>query len=305
VQEGDVLVKLDPGDLPIKRDQDKDTLDDVKKRLAGKLANESLLEKLKKDHDSNKESFDKGFYAPALYHDEELSIEAQQITADTERSSLETQQKTLTGSIQMDDYLLKQYEIDAPYNGTITTVSAHAGDQLAKGASIAGLISRDLRIEAQVDQDDIAAVQENEQADVHFFAYPDKVFRTRVKNVLPSSDQSTQRFTVLLELVDPVMNLRDGLTGEVSFHADKHDNVLWVPRQSLYGTSVFVVTNGRVEIRQVKPGFKTLTQAEILPNADPHATVSEGDIVLTENLDLFRDGDRVRVTLPPAKAGTQ
>jgi len=247
---------------------------------------------------------DGGFGKPAQYENDQRSVQAQEITAKEERSSLETQEKTLKESIHMDDYLLSQYEIDAPYHGTITTVSAHAGDQLAKGAPVAGFISRDLRIEAQVDQDDIAAVQENEKADIHFFAYPGKTFTAVVKRVLPSSDKTTQRFTVLLDLVDPAINLLDGLTGEVGFTAGKHDNALCIPRRALYGNSVFVVTNGRVEIRQVKPGYVTLTQAEILPNADPHATVSEGEIVLTENLDLFRNGDRVRVTLPPDSAAT-
>jgi HlyD family secretion protein len=305
VQAGDLLVKLDPGDLPIKRAQDNDTLDDVEKRLADKLPSEITLQNMQSDLAKEKQLIDGGFGIPAQYENDQRSTQAQEITAKQERSSLETQEKTLQKTLQMDVYQLSQYEIDAPYNGTITTVSAHAGDQLAKGAPWATLISRDLRIEAQVDQDDVAAVQENERADVNFFAYPGKTFTAVVKQILPSSDKTTQRFTVLLALVDPVINLLDGLTGEVVFHAGKHDNALCVPRRALYGNSVFVVTAGRVEIRQVKPGYETLTQAEILENSEnPHATVREGEIVLTENLDLFRNGGRVRVTLPADAAAT-
>jgi RND family efflux transporter MFP subunit len=305
VQEGDVLVELDPGDLPIKRDQDQDDLDEVEKQLADKLPSEILLQNMQTDLANNKQSLDKGYYPQAQYADDERSVQAQKTTAEQERRNLETQQKTLKKSIDMDNYQLSQYEIKAPYSGTITTVSAHAGDQLAKGALLANLIGRDLRIEAQVDQDDIAAVQENEQADIRFFAHPNQSFNAIVKSVLPSSDQTTQRFTVLLELRDPVINLMAGLTGEVTFYADTHSNVVRVPRRALYGNSLFVVTNGRVEIRQVKPGYETLTQAEILPNPDPHATVSEGEVVLTEDLDLFRNGDRVRVNLPANSAGMQ
>jgi len=298
VQAGDVLLKLDPGDLPIRRAQDNDTLEDVEKNLADKLPSEIQLEIMQSDLAKNKALLDKGFYQPAKYEDDQNAERAQEITARQERSSLETQDKTLKESLQMDDYQLSLFEIDAPYDGIITTVSAHAGDQLSKGAPVANLISRDLRIEAQVDQDDIAAVQENERADIQFFAYPGKSFTAKVTRVLPSSDKLTQRFTVMLELVDPAINLVAGLTGEVGFTAGKHDNTLWIPRRALYNNSVFVATNGRVEIRAVKPGYETLTQAEILPSSDPHATVSEGEVVLTEDLDLFHNGDRVRVNLP-------
>ena len=300
VQKDEVLVKLDPGDLPLKRTQDKDSLDDVEKSLADKLPSEILLQNMQIALGKEKQVLDGGFGQPAQYEADQRSVQAQEITAKQERSTLETKQKFLKKSLEVYDYQLSQYEIKAPYNGTITTVSAHTGDQLTKGAPVAGLISREMRIEAQVDQDDIAAVEENEKADIRFFAYPDKTFTAKVKRVLPSSDKATQRFTVLLELVDPVINvLRAGLIGEVGFTAGKHDNVLCIPRRALHGNSVFVATNGRVEIRDVKPGYKTLVSAEIRPNADPHATVNEGEIVLTENLDLFRNGDRVRVKLPP------
>jgi macrolide-specific efflux system membrane fusion protein len=300
VQEGELLVQLDPGDLPLKRAQDSDSLDDVEKSLADKLPSEILLQNMQIALGKEKQVIDGGFGQTAQYEADQRSVQAQEITAKQERSTLETKQKLLKKSLQVYDYQLSQFEIKAPYNGTITTVSAHPGDQLTKGAPIAGLISRTLRIEAQVDQDDIAAVEENEKADVHFFAYPDKTFTAKVKRVLPSSDKSTQRFTVLLDLVDPVINLvRAGLTGEVGFTAGKHVNVLCVPRRALFGNSVLVVSHGRVEIRQVNPGYKTLLQAEILPNSDPHSTVSEGEVVLTENLNHFRDGDHVRVNLPP------
>jgi RND family efflux transporter MFP subunit len=299
VQAGDLLLRLDPGDLPIKEEQDQAALDDVEKHLADKLPSEITLQNMQSDLAKEKTLIDSGLGGlPAKYEDDQRSVQAQEIATKEERSGLETQQKTLQISIQMDKYQLSLFEIDAPYNGTITAVSAHAGDQLSKGAPVANLVSRDLRIESQVDQDDIAAVQENEKADIQFFAYPGKSFTAKVTKVLPSSDKLTQRFTVLLELVDPTINLVAGLTGEVGYSAGKHENVLWIPRRALYNNSVFVVTNGRIEIRPVNPGYETLTQAEILPSTNPHATVSEGDVVLTENLDLFRNGDRVRVNLP-------
>ncbi|HTB64119.1 MAG TPA: hypothetical protein VK737_11100, partial [Opitutales bacterium] len=104
------------------------------------------------------------------------------------------------------------------------------------------------------------------------------------------------RFTVLLDAANSSIPIVPGLTGEVSFTVGEHDNVLRVPRRALYGTSVFVVNNGRVEVRQVTPAGVTLTQAEIKPSANPSQTVADGEIVLTENLDVFRNGNHVHLT---------
>jgi hypothetical protein len=54
-----------------------------------------------------------------------------------------------------------------------------------------------------------------------------------------------------------------------------------------------------VQVRKVKVGYLSLISAEILGG------LKEGDLVLTENLDLFRDGESVRVTsIEDSKAET-
>jgi hypothetical protein len=48
-----------------------------------------------------------------------------------------------------------------------------------------------------------------------------------------------------------------------------------------------------VQVRQIKLGYMDLNRAEVL------AGVNEGEMVVVENIDQFRDGQRVRV--PTAK----
>jgi multidrug efflux pump subunit AcrA (membrane-fusion protein) len=52
---------------------------------------------------------------------------------------------------------------------------------------------------------------------------------------------------------------------------------------------VFVVKDGRVQVREVEAGFRALNEVEIVSG------LKQGEFVIVEQVDLFRDGDRVRV----------
>ena len=58
------------------------------------------------------------------------------------------------------------------------------------------------------------------------------------------------------------------------------------------GTYVFRVDGGIARLVKVEVGFKSLYQAEILIGLE------EGDIVITDELDRFFEGDSVNVKLP-------
>jgi hypothetical protein len=67
-----------------------------------------------------------------------------------------------------------------------------------------------------------------------------------------------------------------------------------VPRRAIFnganGTAVYVVKDGRLEERAVEMGYRSFNLAEITKGVVP------GDrVLIVENLDLYRDGQRVRV----------
>ena len=90
--------------------------------------------------------------------------------------------------------------------------------------------------------------------------------------------------------IDPKL-LVPGITGEVNIVVDARDNAIIIPRRALFGRSVFVVNNGRVEMRTVEVGFTSLNSVEIIRGIEP------GEAVVVEGLELFRAGDRVSVSV--------
>jgi RND family efflux transporter MFP subunit len=290
VHAGDFLATLNPGDLPFHEQEDRDQINDIDHRLAGRLPSEYEADGLKVEL-ADADKLRQSAYYPTSDYDKLVSDYQQaQAQGVSDRADLEVKRKGLVTDMADTEDQIKRLEIRAPYDGTITLVEAYPGDLMTKDKPVAKIVSKDFKITAEVNQDDVAAVSHSKTAQVRFFAFRNTLFPATVRLLLPSSDPTTQRFTVLLDLVKPPENLIPGLTGEVSFIAGEHQNSLLIPRRALFGDNVIVVQGGHVQIRKVKVGFLSLTSAEILDG------LKEGDLVLTENLDLFRDGESVRVT---------
>jgi HlyD family secretion protein len=95
----------------------------------------------------------------------------------------------------------------------------------------------------------------------------------------------------LVVKVDAGHPLVPGINGEVGIVVDEHAARAVVPRRAVFtnaGDNVYVVKDGRVELRKVKKGFVWTTGVEIIEGLSP------GDEVIVESLENFHDGERVR-----------
>jgi RND family efflux transporter MFP subunit len=188
------------------------------------------------------------------------------------------------------DLKLKRSTIKAPVSGTITEVFAQEGEIISHGAVICELISEELRIEGRISEEDYDGVAVGQKASIRFLAI-NQIVSGSVKQVLPTADPDTQQYPVFLEVDIEQEKLVPGLTGEMSIVKAERENALIIPRRSLIGRNhVFTVKEGTVQLRSVKTGFLGLKQAEILSG------LTDGEIVILEDLDLFKDGDSVRIS---------
>jgi len=87
---------------------------------------------------------------------------------------------------------------------------------------------------------------------------------------------------------DPA-TLVPGLTGEGYLIKAQREDVVLIPRRALIGHRVYVVNDGVVEMRDVRPGFLSLNRAEIVEGIEP------GDLVVLEGQDRLRPGQSVKV----------
>jgi RND family efflux transporter MFP subunit len=187
--------------------------------------------------------------------------------------------------------------IRAPFAGEVSAVLAHPGDLIDPGAPIVSLITTTRVVEAKISEEDFANIKVGQKALVIFLPYGQWEYNAIVRKILPTADPETQRHLVDLEVTDiPPEKLIPGITGEVSIVVGSHPAKAIIPRRALLNESVFVVKDGKVELRRVTPGFEWLTGAEITAGLEP------GEQVIVEDLETFRDGDSVKVEELPSDA---
>ena len=84
-----------------------------------------------------------------------------------------------------------------------------------------------------------------------------------------------------------------GITGEVTIIIAERDNALLIPRRALVGEFVYVVDGSKVVLRKVVKGYESLNLVEITSG------LNIGDLVIAEQQDRFREGERVRTQVLP------
>ncbi len=184
---------------------------------------------------------------------------------------------------------LEAMTIKAPLTGQISEVFVNEGQFIGDRHEMATLITATRTIEARVSEENFAGISIGQFASVRFLTYGLETFRGTVSKILPTADAATQRYILHLNVdIDP-SRLRPGITGEASIVLGDRENTLIIPRRAMLGDSVLVVEDGRVAIRRVTPGYSSLNEVEILEG------IAEGELVIVERLDEFREGDRVSV----------
>lgn len=187
---------------------------------------------------------------------------------------------------------LKRMTILAPADGQIDEVHTFEGALIGQGQVVATWFSNERLIAAKISEESFGKVKLGQRATLRLLTYGRQDFEAEVSGFHPRADDS-QRFTVFLKVLKvekPEDVLLPNSTGEVTITIDRHPNALMIQRRAVFDSDkVYVVNGGRVEKRKVQIGFVALNVVEIL------AGLKDGEQVIVDNLDEFRDGQSVRI----------
>jgi len=201
-----------------------------------------------------------------------------------EQLSLDTKENAIK-RLRLD---IEKMTVRSPTNGTVTNIFAREGDLVTENEVVFNIIDSRRLIVAEISEEDFDKVKEGMPASVRFLAYPNEIFKATVIQILPTADPVTQRYQVYLNVQVENERLKPGLTGEVSIVVAERSDSILIPSQALIGNNVLRVRGSRVEHVKVVPGFRSLINVEIVDG------IREGDIVVTEELTRFSDGELVR-----------
>ena len=201
----------------------------VKEAQANLDRNVAQVNEAKRTLDRTKELFSKGLVAQADMDVAQTTYESNVAQANQTRAALDRAQVNLRYAV-----------IRAPINGVIIDRVVDVGQTVAaslqtpKLFSIANDLSQ-MQVLASVDEADIGQIKENQLVTFSVDSYPDDQFRGRVSQIrlAPVTVQNVVTYTVVIDVPNPALKLRPGMTATVSVLIDKHEDILRISTLAL------------------------------------------------------------------------
>ena len=135
-------------------------------------------------------------------------------------------------NVQALENTINQSSIIAPFDGTVTEISAVSGEKVSSGDTAVRIDNLDnLIVEVAVSEVDINKVSEGQKAVVTFDALPDKEYEGEVNSISSagSDDSGVVEFNVTVKVLNADADVKPGFTAVVSIITSQVENALLVP----------------------------------------------------------------------------
>ncbi|MBN1799219.1 MAG: efflux RND transporter periplasmic adaptor subunit [Spirochaetales bacterium] len=194
--------------------------------------------------------------------------------------------------------------VRAPISGTIIGLPVRVGSTITVQTAIAK-ISRtsELEIVTNVAERFIADIKVGLDALARFQAFPEQVFKAKIKEVSPVLDPVTRSLQVKLRFTEKAGQVKAGMFAEIKIITKTKKDIVKIPAYCLVRRFekifVFVVKDESwVEQREVIPGIEIDNKLEILSGLKPD------EIIIAQGQKVLEDQAKVRIieTLPPLSA---
>lgn len=218
-------------------------------------------------------------------------LETAEANARQAEASLKAAQAQLVqgrASLRNNQVNLGHTTITAPIDGIVISRNVDVGQTVAASMSAPTLfvIAQDLKrmqVNASVDESDIGRIQPGQAVRFNVDAYPDEVFAGTVKQVRlePKVEQNVVSYVTVIDVPNPDLKLKPGMTANVTIEIARADEVLRVPNAALRfrpGTAagVWVLEAGALERVAVRPGISDGASTEVAGE-----DLREGALVVT------------------------
>ncbi len=191
---------------------------------------------------------------------------------------------------------LSQAVVKSPVAGLVIERRANPGETPKVGGQLLEIGRIDpILVGARVSEEDIGKLSLGQPADVTFPAFPGLTLRGSLLRLDPAADTKTQTLRAIVQLANPDLRLRPGLTAFVRFERS-FLSTLVIPSVALIGPTgpsavgVFVVApSGEARFRKVRVGASASGLTQILDG------LKDGEQVVTVGQSNLHDGSHVRI----------
>jgi RND family efflux transporter MFP subunit len=203
--------------------------------------------------------------------------------ADSQVRALTAQVAAAEQQIKYTDEIIKNAEIYAPIDGVVTVKKAFLGETVAPqgfggagsaGATFAVIVDlSSLEMEADINEQNVAKLSIGQPAEVALDAYPDKPYKARLRQIVPTADRQKGSVKVKIEIfgkdakVLPEMSCRVVFLNPEAKVDEKAKPKVMVPSASVVEVGgekgVLVVANDKAVFRPLVLGTVSGTQVEV------------------------------------------
>ena len=169
-----------------------------------------------------------------------LNPQAEYDTALGELEQAEAEVRINEGALRKAQVDLARCKIYAPIDGMVISRNVNVGQTVAASLSapILFTIADDLskmQIEADVAEADIGSVEDGQDVDCTVDAFPGQVFQGKVTQIrnAPKANQNVVMYVTVIDVSNPTLKLKPGMTANVSIIVTRRDKVLKLANAAL------------------------------------------------------------------------
>jgi RND family efflux transporter MFP subunit len=314
VKQGQELVELSPVELALAAEQQAAVLDQARARLgltrdqeeihdlsqaAGVKKAAADLADAQQKFERAQELLNQGLLPRQSYEE----IESRQKSAQASYDLAVQEARTLAGSVrqyrassELANKKLQDSHIRAPLSGYIKDRSVEEGQYVKAQTPVMTIVNVDpLRARLAIPEKMAKWISVGQTVTVSVEAYPDRTFTGKISRINPAVEEQTRSFQAEALIENHEGLLKPGFYVKASIPTTKTEQVLSVPQQALsysYGVySVYVVSDNKLELKEVKIGDRVGDRVEILSG------ISQGQSVVLPAKEgvLLREGAAVEI----------
>lgn len=233
VKKGQIIAVLDQKTFKAQRDQAKANLINAKANV--EKANADVVDK-KQKLDRLLKLFKEGLTSRS----DRDSAEAAYLSSLAQVKSAEAQVEQNKAALELAEVNLEYTIIKSPVDGVVISRNVDIGQTVAASFQTPTLfiIAKDLtkmQVNTNVDEADIGAVKLGQEAYFTVDAFPESIFKGVVSQIrnAPIIVQNVVTYDVIIEVSNKNMELKPGMTANVSIVTKRKDNVIKIPNIAL------------------------------------------------------------------------
>jgi len=193
-------------------------------------------------------------------------------------------------SVQALQNTINTGRIIAPFDGTVTSIEAVAGELVASGDEAIRLDNLEsLMVNVSISEVDINKVMVGQKAVITFDAIADKVYSGFVDSIATAGVEDSNgvvQFSVWVKVEDSDSQVKPGFTSVVSIITSQVEDALLVPNDAIISRDGSTM----VEIYQ-RVGENTLVKVEVGASSDLYTEIISGEIEEGEQVVLYSSSE--------------